>query len=145
MNRDTNKKRNDEKKLVSRMIAVYCRKKHRQLPKKIIKIRIQGKEISLSLCDECASLLGYAMKRADLCPFMQEKTFCSNCKVHCYTPDMRGKIKNVMRFSGPHLLFTNPVTVVRHLIESKREWKRSRANPDKVTDSEQSLQTNRRE
>ncbi len=29
------------------------------------------------------------------------RLFCSNCRVHCYSPDMRQQIKKVMRFSGP--------------------------------------------
>ena len=40
---------------------------------------------------------------------MESKTFCSNCRVHCYCPDMREKIRMVMRFSGPRMLFYHPV------------------------------------
>ena len=36
---------------------------------------------------------------------METKTFCSNCKVHCYKPEMRKKIRAVMRFSGPRMIF----------------------------------------
>lgn len=32
---------------------------------------------------------------------METKTFCSNCKVHCYKPEMREKIRDVMRFPAP--------------------------------------------
>ena len=59
------------------------------------------------------------------CPFMESKTFCSNCRVHCYCPDMRAKIRMVMRFSGPRMLFYHPVLAIRHLVEStkgKRRW-----------------------
>ena len=55
---------------------------------------------------------------------METKTFCSNCKVHCYRPEMRQKIREVMRFAGPRMLFVHPVAAVRHLIESRREKKR---------------------
>ena len=54
-------------------------------------------------------------------PFMETKTFCSNCKVHCYKPDMRDKIKAVMRYSGPRMILHHPVAAVRHLILTKRE------------------------
>ncbi len=63
----------------------------------------------------------YAEKRVDHCPFMETKTFCSNCKVHCYRKDMRQKIREVMRFSGPRMLFYHPVLAVRHLYESQKE------------------------
>ena len=35
----------------------------------------------------------YAWARSDHCPFMEAKTFCSNCKVHCYRPEMREQIR----------------------------------------------------
>ena len=53
------------------------------------------------LCPDCAALRDYACQRSDRCPFMETKTFCSNCRVHCYKPEMREKIRAVMRFSGP--------------------------------------------
>ena len=52
---------------------------------------------------------------------METKTFCSKCKVHCYKPDMQKKIKEVMRFSGPRMLFYHPVLALRHFIESRKE------------------------
>ena len=77
-------KREREKELVSLMIRIYCRKKH------------GGR----SLCQQCAELENYARQRSDKCPFMENKTFCSNCRVHCYKPEMRERIREVMRFSG---------------------------------------------
>ena len=62
--------------------------------------------------------------RSEKCPFMETKTFCSNCRVHCYQPAMREKIREVMRFSGPRMIFTHPVTAIRNVIESKREKRR---------------------
>ena len=55
---------------------------------------------------------------------METKTFCSNCKVHCYKPEMREKIRDVMRFSGPRMLFVHPVAAIRHVMETNREKRR---------------------
>ena len=101
-------KREREKQMVSQMIALYCRKKH------------GGRK---QLCPECAELDAYAQLRSEKCPFMETKTFCSNCKVHCYKPEMRERIREVMRFSGPRMLFHHPVAAIRHVIESKKEKK----------------------
>lgn len=106
---DVQSKREQEKRIVSEMIALYCRKKHGTKD---------------SLCPDCAALSEYAIMRSDKCPFMETKTFCSNCRVHCYKPDMREKIREVMRFSGPRMLTVHPVMAVRHVIESKREKRR---------------------
>lgn len=103
--KSTADKREREKRMVSEMIALYCRKKH----------HTKG-----GLCPECADLEAYARMRSDKCPFMETKTFCSNCKVHCYKPVMREKIREVMRFSGPRMLFSHPVMAVSHVIESKK-------------------------
>ena len=109
---DIKPKREREKETVSLMIAIYCRKNH------------GGKE----LCPDCAALEAYARQRSDKCPFMETKTFCSNCKVHCYKKDMREKIREVMRFSGPRMIFHHPVMAIRHLIESKKEKRRMEKN-----------------
>lgn len=102
-------KREREKKMVSQMIALYCRKNHGTKD---------------TLCAECAALNLYARQRSDKCPFMETKTFCSNCKVHCYKPEMREKIRMVMRFSGPRMIFYHPVAAIRHMIETKKEKRR---------------------
>ncbi|MBP3674560.1 MAG: nitrous oxide-stimulated promoter family protein [Oscillospiraceae bacterium] len=105
---DVQTKRQREKETVSLMIALYCRKKH------------GGR----GLCPDCAALDAYARLRSDKCPFMETKTFCSNCKVHCYKADMRERIRAVMRFSGPRMIFHHPVMAVRHVIETQKEKKR---------------------
>ncbi len=109
---DITKKREREKKMVSQMIRLYCRKKH------------GGKE----LCRQCAELEKYAQQRSDKCLFMENKTFCSNCKVHCYKPEMREKIREVMRFSGPRMIFYHPVAAFRHVISTKNEKRRLEKN-----------------
>ena len=70
----TRSKREREKQIVSEMIRLYCRKRH---------------GTRTGLCPECAELDAYARTRSDRCPFMETKTLCSNCKVHCYKPEMR--------------------------------------------------------
>lgn len=110
---DLQTKREREKEMVSQMIALYCKKNHKT---------------KNGLCPMCAELAGYARARSDKCPFMETKTFCSNCRVHCYKPEMREKIRAVMRFSGPRMIFHNPVAAIRHVIETKKEKKKLEVN-----------------
>lgn len=110
---DVEKKRQQEKETVSFMIRLYCRKKHG----------------CKTLCPECAALDEYARMRSDKCPFMETKTFCANCKVHCYRPEMREKIREVMRFSGPRMLFYHPVMAIRHLTETRKEKRQLEKKP----------------
>ena len=106
-------KRDGEKLLVSEMIALYCRKNHHTA---------KG-----SLCPQCQALHDYALQRIERCPFMETKTFCSACKVHCYKPEMREKIRAVMRFSGPRMLLYHPILAIWHLICSMREKRKAKA------------------
>ncbi len=99
----------NEKKVVKLMIEVYCKKNH------------SGNAI----CSECKALLDYAFLRADRCPFKENKTFCSNCTVHCYKPEMKEKIRNVMRFSGPRMILYHPIIAIKHVISTKRKGKKS--------------------
>ena len=109
---DVQKKREKEKQVVSEMIALYCRKNHHSE---------KG-----TLCPECQALEAYAHKRSDHCPFMENKTFCANCTVHCYAPQMREQICTVMRFSGPRMLFYHPGMAIWHVITSAQEKRKRR-------------------
>lgn len=80
------------------MIRLYCRKK----------------EGNKSLCEDCRELLEYASARLEYCPFGEGKTACNRCKIHCYKPEMREKIRQVMRFAGPRMVFYHPVMTLRH-------------------------------
>ncbi|MCM1055809.1 MAG: nitrous oxide-stimulated promoter family protein [Bacteroides sp.] len=106
--KDLETKREREKAMVSYMIALYCKRKHK----------------ANGLCPECAALDSYARERSDKCPFMETKTFCFNCKVHCYKPEMREKIRAVMRYSGPRMIFHHPAAAMRHAVEMKKEQRK---------------------
>lgn len=100
---------NKEKELrvVTLMIKKFCKGNHASK---------KGK-----LCPECSELLEYVKLRESKCPHGADKPFCSNCKIHCYKPAMREKIRNVMRYSGPRIVLDHPILATRHLIESKLE------------------------
>lgn len=92
-------KRNKEIEIVSLMIKLYCKKND----------DIDGEE-----------LINYCTSKIQKCPLMETKTFCSNCKIHCYHADMQAKIKKVMRYSGPRMLFHHPILTIKHyLLEAK--------------------------
>ncbi|WP_444550806.1 nitrous oxide-stimulated promoter family protein [Candidatus Magnetomonas plexicatena] len=92
-----------EKKTVGKMIALYCRKNHKTADK--------------TLCPDCQSLHDYSQLRLDRCIFQDNKPNCSHCTIHCYKPDMRVKIKEVMRFSGPRMILRNPILALLHSLD----------------------------
>ena len=89
-----------EKETVGMMIRLYCR-------------RHEGNK---ELCPECLQLLSYAEARLDRCKFGNEKPTCKKCPIHCYKPDMREKMRSVMRWAGPRMMLYHPIEAIRHLI-----------------------------
>jgi hypothetical protein len=105
-NKHADRRINREKRTVEAMVHLYCRHRH---------------QIAQGLCADCRELLTYALQRLDNCPFGEGKTTCVGCKVHCYRPDHRERIREVMRVAGPRMLFRHPILAIRHLLdESKR-------------------------
>lgn len=102
------KKRQNEKDVITQMIAIYCKGQHHALKDK-------------RLCENCQRLVEYVIKKSDCCPFMAEKTFCSNCKVHCYAPEQREQIRAVMRYAAPRMMLHRPIMAMYHLYCSRHE------------------------
>ncbi|WP_066632683.1 nitrous oxide-stimulated promoter family protein [Desulfolucanica intricata] len=94
-----------EKDTIRKMIILYCRGKH------------NSKQV---LCHECQDLLEYAHKQLDRCKFGSEKTTCGKCPIHCYKPAMREKVKKVMRYAGPRMIFVHPSDAIEHMIKERR-------------------------
>ncbi len=94
----------NERKTVEAMIRLYCR----------------GNHGARELCEDCAELLGYANERLGKCPFGDEKPVCSQCRIHCYKPEMRKRITAVMRYAGPRMAVRHPLSAVRHLVHALR-------------------------
>ena len=88
------------------MIRKYCLEKHLG---------------SGELCTDCRELLEYARKRLAHCPFQENKTTCGKCPVHCYKPDMRRRIRDVMRYVGPRLILPHPLLSLRHVLDGLRK------------------------
>ena len=95
-----------EANTVALMIRKYCRSNHGD-----------GKDV----CADCSELLHYAEKSLTNCRFQEGKTTCGNCKVHCYKPSMRERIREVMRVIGPRMILTNPIMALRHAMDGLRK------------------------
>jgi hypothetical protein len=96
-----------EKTTVEKMIGIYCNHHHQTSKNQI--------------CTDCASLLDYALLRIERCPFGARKPTCAKCPIHCYKPEMREKIRDVMRYAGPRMLFYHPGLAILHIIDRLRK------------------------
>ena len=112
MNKISKEKFDEQSKTVNLMIALYCHKKH--------------KTKMGEYCPECKELKEYCEYRLSLCPWGDKKPFCSNCTIHCYNKEHRERIREVMRFSGPRMLFYHPGMAIKHLVQTKKQKRKIR-------------------
>jgi hypothetical protein len=100
-----NRRMQREARTMAAMIAVSCRRSRHAAPRP---------------CPECRELLDYALGRLEKCPFADEKPTCANCTVHCYRPDMRARVRVMMRTAGPHMVYRHPYLALMHLLVDAR-------------------------
>jgi hypothetical protein len=91
-----------EEKTVSVMISLYCKGNR----------HFVGKE----LCPQCAELSVYSSERLEKCRYGEKKPTCRKCATHCYKPEYRDRVREVMRYAGPRMLSRHPVLALRHLL-----------------------------
>ena len=87
------------------MIGDYCASHHRP-----------GDD----LCPACGALLAYATQRLARCPYAEKKPTCARCPIHCYQPEMREQVRQVMRYAGPRMLLRHPWMAICHLVDGLR-------------------------
>ena len=88
-----NKRLDREKRLVNLMIKKFCEDQHN----------------TNELCVDCSNLLEYTFHRLLACPFAEDKPVCSKCTIHCYNRNYRNQIIDVMRYSGPKMIYIHPI------------------------------------
>lgn len=92
-----------EKIIVQTMIEMYCAGNH---------------STNFELCDDCLNLAKYAEKRLLSCMYGDLKPVCKNCPVHCYSPQKREQMREVMRWAGPRMLQKKPFYAIVHFIDN---------------------------
>jgi hypothetical protein len=95
-----------ENKTIEVMIRMQCRSQH---------------QAESDLCHDCYDLLHYARDRLSHCPYQEGKTPCARCPIHCYRPTMRERIRAVMRYAGPRMIYRHPLLAFYHLIDGLRK------------------------
>ncbi len=97
-----------ESRTIEAMVGIYCAAHHTQHAGQA------------ELCDECRELLDYALVRLGRCPFQPQKPTCAKCLIHCYRPDRREQIREVMKFAGPRMIWQHPTLALQHVVQGLR-------------------------
>lgn len=71
-------------------------------------------------CPECTVLVNYATDRLTNCKQQENKPTCGKCSIHCYRPEMQTKIRAIMGYAGPRMIWKHPLMALQHLWDSRR-------------------------
>jgi hypothetical protein len=93
-----------ELETIEAMTRIYCADHHR----------------TPTPCADCQGLMTYAAKRLAVCTFGEEKPVCAKCQVHCYGKAMREKVREVMRYAGPRMMWRHPLLTLFHLLKGRK-------------------------
>ena len=83
----------------------------------MVELYCKGHHHRISLCDSCSELFRYARQQVESCPYGSKKPTCRRCTIHCYDADHRDRIRAVMRYAGPRMLFHHPLLAIRHMLD----------------------------
>ena len=100
-------------------IRLYCLHNHGDEVKHVVRFGGSGAAGAPGqwtvLCPACAKLLAHAVYKRTRCP-LHPKPACKHCPNHCYHPSYRAQIRDVMKFSGRHLVLHGRWDLLLHLL-----------------------------
>jgi hypothetical protein len=103
-------------KILARFIELFCRAKHGDSERNEVTvpgIAPGGKNSGMLLCQECAALLEHGIQKRSRCP-LNPKPACKNCHIHCYSPEYRKKIREIMAYSGRKMVLHGRLDYLWH-------------------------------
>ena len=99
-----------------KFVGVYCRENHNGERAPFSFKLFDMKEIEkdeISLCPDCTRLLTYGLTMRLKCP-QDPKPMCKKCETQCYHGDYKAKIREVVKFSGMHMIIHGRVDMLYH-------------------------------
>ena len=103
-------------KVLASFIELFCHAKHDRKTvgeREIPELLQQGKASKQTVCVACAELLAHGVKKRAACP-LDPKPTCKNCHVHCYTPEQRLKVREIMAYSGKRMILRGRLDYLWH-------------------------------
>jgi len=114
-----NPKKEKDLKILKSFVSIYCREKHKAQAKSDFSVkderlrRVMGNNGDEPLCSDCQKLLSHGMAKLLLCT-QDPKPMCKSCRIQCYAPGYRERIREVMKFSGLYLVKHGRLDLIMH-------------------------------
>jgi Nitrous oxide-stimulated promoter len=99
-------------RVIGRFVEVFCTGKHGSVLRSEFKLP-EGLG-SINLCVECAGFTDYAIARRLKCPLQSENPVCKHCTIHCYSPEQRKRMQEIMAYSGRKLIMKGRLDYLWH-------------------------------
>jgi len=106
------KQQKSDIRLIGKFVEVYCAGKHGAAERSDFAL---PEDLGVRrLCPECAAFMNYGITKRIKCPLEAEKPSCKHCRIHCYAPQQREKIREIMSYSGRRLMMRGRLDYVWH-------------------------------
>lgn len=92
-----------ERNTFKKMVAIYCENQHGE-----------------AQCKQCTALLNTMEQALVDCLYGEGKPLCSKCSTNCLPEEIRRAIGDVMRYSGPRMLFRHPTLTLLHVLDTMK-------------------------
>jgi len=117
--REISLKEKDDIRILIKFVGIYCRENHHGERAPFLLRFFDVKEIEkqeISLCPDCTRLLNYGLTMRLKCPH-DPKPMCKKCETQCYHGDYKVKIREVMKFSGRHMIQHGRLDMLYHYLK----------------------------
>lgn len=74
----------------------------------------EGPKDASGLCPACRETVDATLARTQACPFNHEGN-CQDCEVHCQRGAAQKRIREMMRYSAPRMVFRHPLMTAGYL------------------------------
>ena len=114
--REISEKEKADIRTLVKFVGIYCRESHEgekaPFSFKLFNIKETAPK-EIPLCKDCSRLLTYGLTMRMKCPH-DPKPMCKKCETQCYHGEYKSKIREVMKFSGMHMIKHGRVDLLYH-------------------------------
>lgn len=97
-----------DRKTLEAIGLIYCRAHHESASKD-----------EAGLCPSCREAVDATLERAQNCPNDHDGN-CQDCDIKCQRGEAQERIKRIMRYSAPRMLFRHPLMTFEYLRKKLR-------------------------
>jgi hypothetical protein len=118
LRKEISRKEKADIRTLLKFVAIFCREHHNGEKAPFSFRNFDIKEIEkeeVFVCPECTRLLTYGLTMRLKCPH-DPKPMCKKCETQCYHGEYESKIREVMKFSGMHMVKHGRLDLLYHYL-----------------------------